>query len=30
MLTFNLDIKDRLINGKTGNIRRTVFSQGSV
>ena len=30
MLTVNLDIQDRLINGRTENISHTEFPQGSV
>ena len=30
MLTVNLDIQDRLINGQTENIRNIKFSQGCV
>ena len=30
MLTVNLDMQDRLINGQTGNIRHIEFAQGSV
>ena len=29
MLTVNIDIKDHLINGQTGIIKHTEFSQGS-
>ena len=30
MLTVNLDMQDRLINGQTGNIKHIKFVQGSV
>ena len=30
MLLVNIDIRNRLINGQTGNIRQTEFPQGSV
>ena len=30
MLTVNLNIQDRLINGQTGNISHTELAQGSV
>ena len=30
MLTINIDIQDRLINGQTGNIRHIEFAQGSI
>ena len=30
MLTVNIGIQDRLINGQTGIIRHTEFAQGSV
>ena len=30
MLTVDLDIQDRLINGQTGNISHIKFAQGSV
>ena len=30
MLTVNLDIQGRLINGQTGNISHIEFAQGSV
>ena len=29
MLTVNIDMQDRLINGQTGNIRHIEFDQGS-
>ena len=30
MLTVNIDIQDRLINGQTGNIRHIEFAEGTI